>query len=100
MSLIGEGSFGQVFKNGNHVVKKIKLIDANEDEPLVYSTIREVAFLKKFKHHNIIQLHDIKLEKDVVHIYLEHGGITLTKWMMRIIQQKSLTTKLVFLILM
>jgi serine/threonine protein kinase len=81
MSLIAEGSFGQVFKNGNHVVKKIKLIDANEDEPLVYSTIREVAFLKKFKHHNIIQLHDIKLEKDVVHISLEHGGITLTKWM-------------------
>jgi len=81
MSLIGEGSFGQVFKNGNHVVKKIKLIDTNEDEPLVYSTIREVAFLKKFKHHNIIQLHDIKLEKDIVHISLEHGGITLTKWM-------------------
>ena len=81
MSFIAEGSFGQVFTNGNHVVKKIKLIDTTEDDPIVYSTIREVAFLKKFKHHNIIQLRDIKLEKDIVHISLDHGGITLYKWM-------------------
>lgn len=81
MSLIAEGSFGQVFRSGNHVVKKIKLIDTNDDEPVVYSTLREIAFLKKFNHHNIIRLHDVKLEKDVVHMSLEHGGITLSKWM-------------------
>lgn len=81
MSFIAEGSFGQVFTNGNKVVKKTKLVDENEDEQIVYSTIREIAFLKKFKHPNIINLIDAKIVSDECHIFLEHGGITLSKWM-------------------
>jgi serine/threonine protein kinase len=85
-SLIAKGSFGQVFSHNNYVVKKVQITSEEEDEQIVYSTIREVAFLKKIQHPNIIKFVDVNIQKNekntpVCNIILEHGGISLSKWM-------------------
>jgi serine/threonine protein kinase len=85
-SLIATGSFGEVFSHNDYVVKKVQITSEEEDDQIVYSTIREVAFLRKIEHPNIIKMIDVSIQKDKnnqpeCHIILEHGGISLSKWM-------------------
>ncbi len=82
MDLIGKGTFGKVFAIDEDVVKKVKLVDNNDDdEQVVYSSIREVAFLKKFQHPNIIKLKGANIIKNNCFIEMEHGGTSLSSWM-------------------
>ena len=82
-SLIAKGSFGEVFSHNDYVVKKVQITSEEEDDQIVYSTIREVAFLRKIEHPNIIKMIDVSIQKDKnnqpeCHIILEHGGISLS----------------------
>lgn len=86
MLLVASGSYGKVFKtHDGKIVKRVELINNEvEDEPeLNYTTIRELAFLSKFKHPNIIAKTSYKIRGEIpsnVDIYLENGGITLSQY--------------------
>lgn len=95
IEVVGKGSFGNVtLHNSNQVIKQVKLIE-NEDEndpnsqtQVVYSSIREMAFLSSFKHTNIANLTNYKVNGNNIEIGLENGGVSLAKW-----KQKHSTKK-------
>lgn len=68
MEKIGEGTFGQVYKAcykdefGREkiiAIKKFRYFDKDQ-QGLSITTLRELKFLKKMDHENIVKLRDIK----------------------------------------
>jgi serine/threonine protein kinase len=86
MFLLASGSYGKVFKTyDGKIIKRVELVSNEvENEPeLSYTTIRELAFLSKFKHPNIISKSCCKIKGEIpsnVDIYLHDGGITLSQY--------------------
>lgn len=82
MIYVNKGTFGKVYLKNNTIIKKVKLVKQNDDdETIVFSSIREIAFLKVFKHPNIIELYKQKIVNNEVELYMENGGQTLSNWM-------------------
>lgn len=86
--VIGKGSFGNVYLNSSkEVIKRMKLIentyedDDNSETEIVYSTIREIAFLSYFKHENIANLTFIKRIHNEIDVGMEFGGQSLADLM-------------------
>lgn len=107
--IIGKGSFGNVFLNSfNHVTKNVKLIDRRDiDDPdseteIVYSTIRELAFLSCFRHKNIANLiYKYQHNSNEIDICLWNGGKSLAKLMQTysIKKRASLLTTIAYQVL-
>lgn len=69
ISLIGEGTFGQVFKakdlQSNEVIalKKVRLRTDSEREGFPITALREIKILRQLKHDNIVNLKEIISDK-------------------------------------
>ena len=63
LSLLGAGTYGQVFaardKKSNEIVALKKIRTEGKREGFPYTAIREVRLLKMLKHENIVQLKEI-----------------------------------------
>lgn len=72
-NLLGEGTYGEVFKVRDNVtgeilaMKKMKLHD--EDEGIPSTAIREISVLKELPHRNVVQLRDVFCTKQKVGIF-------------------------------
>ena len=81
--MLGEGSFGKVFKGYNIRNKKdlvaVKLIDMaklNDDPFLLKSLDTEIEIMKMLKSENNLKLYDVFHGKDITYLILElcEGG--------------------------
>lgn len=82
---ITRGSFGKIYTENDNIVKKVNLVtrSSKSNQPHIeYSTIRETAFLKTFKHPNIIKLYEIKKNNNI-ELTMENGGVSLLTWSKR-----------------
>jgi cyclin-dependent kinase 7 len=76
MESIGEGGYGKVYKAYDEVnktyvaLKKSKLTPI--DDGIGFVTLREVKFLKEFKHPNLIKLTDIYAHKKKIYLVFEY----------------------------
>ena len=93
--VVGKGSFGNVYlSSNNEVIKRMKLIEHSHEDDLsseteiVYSTIREIAFLSCFKHENIANLTFIKRIHNEVDVGIEFGGQSLADLMQKYSMKK------------
>ncbi len=72
---IGEGTYSIVFKAQNlnngvyHAVKQIKGNVTKHGIP--YTTLREISVLKSLKHPNIINLQDVEIRDNKLHMYFD-----------------------------
>jgi len=63
--LLGEGTYGKVFKARNRrtgqtvAMKKMKLMEAVQEEGIPSTALREVALLKELNHENIVRLEEV-----------------------------------------
>ena len=73
-SIIGEGTFGQVFKGecvetqATVALKKVRLDREREGFPI--TAIREIKLLKKLSHENIVRLDCVVQAKDLSSFFL------------------------------
>uniref|UniRef100_A0A5B7BXG9 cyclin-dependent kinase n=2 Tax=Davidia involucrata TaxID=16924 RepID=A0A5B7BXG9_DAVIN len=85
IALIGDGSFGVVYKACDHVtgeivaIKSIAFRDADECVPS--SVIREVSLLKELEHDNIIRLLNVLSSERNVSLVFEYLNSDLKKFM-------------------
>ncbi|CAG0917777.1 unnamed protein product [Notodromas monacha] len=67
LSLIGEGTFGQVFKAEDEVTKELvalkKVRLENEKEGFPITAVREIKILRQLNHKNIVNLKEIVTDK-------------------------------------
>ncbi|MCO5577562.1 hypothetical protein L7F22_031393 [Adiantum nelumboides] len=79
LSLVGEGTYGQVFKaraeaSGTLVaLKKIRMESEKDGFPV--TALREIKLLQSLKHVNVVRLHEMMVSKGsfyMVFEYLEH----------------------------
>ena len=69
ISMIGEGTFGQVYKardlKSNEVIalKKVRLRTDNEREGFPITAVREIKILRQLRHENIVNLKEIISDK-------------------------------------
>ena len=74
VSLLGEGSFGRVYKAHdriNHIdVAMKKLKSSNSSDGLMCSTLREISLLKFLNHKNIMSCYDIVYLPEENQLYL------------------------------
>jgi serine/threonine protein kinase len=63
--LLGEGTYGKVYKARNKrsgqtvAMKKMKLMDVAQEEGIPSTALREVALLKELNHENIVRLEEV-----------------------------------------
>lgn len=85
MKLLGEGTYGEVYKVQDKVtneilaMKRMKLHD--EEEGIPSTAIREVSILKELPHKNVVQLRDVFCTKQKVMLVFEFVESDLKKWM-------------------
>ena len=75
---LGQGAFGSVFlvkmnaSGEARVLKEIKLHGLSPKD--VESTQREVSILRKIQHPNIVKFYSSSIERNYLHIIMEHAG--------------------------
>ena len=86
MTILGEGTYGQVYKAHDQekdtlvAIKKVRLED--EDEGMPSTTLREIFALKECDHPHIVQLLDIiyKPLKKQLYLVFEYLPYDLRKY--------------------
>ncbi|KAH8381744.1 hypothetical protein KR093_011519 [Drosophila rubida] len=82
---IGEGTYGIVYKACNNktgkdvALKKIRL--EGETEGVPSTAIREISLLKKLRHKNVVQLHDVVISGNNLYMIFEYVNMDLKKLM-------------------
>ncbi|KAI0457037.1 kinase-like domain-containing protein [Xylaria acuta] len=81
-SVIGSGTYGKVFK-GRHVytkklvaLKRIRMEGERDGFPV--TAMREVKLLQSFKHDNIVELHEVMIERNECYMVFEYLSHDLT----------------------
>ncbi|KAI0442645.1 kinase-like domain-containing protein [Xylaria telfairii] len=81
-SVIGSGTYGKVFK-GKHVytknlvaLKRIRMEGERDGFPV--TAMREVKLLQSFRHPNIVDLHEVMIEKNECYMVFEYLSHDLT----------------------
>jgi cyclin-dependent kinase len=94
LDLVGEGTYGQVYKardtdTGQIVaIKKIRL--ESEDEGIPSTAIREIALLKELQHPNIVRLVNVLHTDKKLTLVFEYLDQDLKKLMDSMAQQGGL----------
>ncbi|KAI1753367.1 kinase-like domain-containing protein [Xylaria castorea] len=81
-SVIGSGTYGKVFK-GRHVytkklvaLKRIRMEGERDGFPV--TAMREVKLLQSFRHDNIVDLHEVMIERNECYMVFEYLSHDLT----------------------
>lgn len=81
-SVVGSGTYGKVFK-GTHVytknlvaLKRIRMEGERDGFPV--TAMREVKLLQSLKHANIVELHEVMIEKNECYMVFEYLSHDLT----------------------
>ncbi|KAI0194614.1 Pkinase-domain-containing protein [Astrocystis sublimbata] len=81
-SVIGSGTYGKVFK-GRHAytqklvaLKRIRMEGERDGFPV--TAMREIKLLQSFKHANIVDLHEVMIEKNECYMVFEYLSHDLT----------------------
>jgi len=81
-SVIGSGTYGKVFK-GQHVytkklvaLKRIRMEGERDGFPV--TAMREIKLLQSLRHTNIVQLHEVMIEKNECYMVFEYLSHDLT----------------------
>lgn len=78
---IGEGAFGKVYKSKdieNMMVVAIKRIPLDPENGIPFTAYREIKVLKKYKHKNLVTLHDIRHEEGFIFLVMDYLPYDLT----------------------
>jgi serine/threonine protein kinase len=85
--LLGEGTYGKVFKARNKrsgqtvAMKKMKLLEVAQEEGIPSTALREVALLKELTHENIVRLEEIFCSPKKLVLVFEYVESDLKKYM-------------------
>ncbi|KAI0431831.1 kinase-like domain-containing protein [Xylaria sp. FL1042] len=81
-SVVGSGTYGKVFK-GKHVytrklvaLKRIRMEGERDGFPV--TAMREVKLLQSLRHHNIVELHEVMIERNECYMVFEYLSHDLT----------------------
>ncbi|KAI0552629.1 kinase-like domain-containing protein [Xylaria curta] len=81
-SVIGSGTYGKVFK-GRHVytknlvaLKRIRMEGERDGFPV--TAMREIKLLQSFRHDNIVDLHEVMIERNECYMVFEYLSHDLT----------------------
>ncbi|TDG45849.1 hypothetical protein AWZ03_007704 [Drosophila navojoa] len=83
-SMIGEGTYGAVYKALNRstgeivALKSVKHIPGMEGLP--WTAIREISLLRELKHPNIVALQDVVMSDSSICLILEHHPMSLRQY--------------------
>merc|ERR1719296_675029 len=85
--LLGEGTYGKVFKARNKrsgqtvAMKKMKLLEVAQEEGIPSTALREVALLKELTHENIVRLEEVFCSPKKLVLVFEYVESDLKKYM-------------------
>lgn len=82
---IGEGAFGKVYKSKDIekvMVVAIKRIPVDSENGIPFTAYREIKVLKRFKHKNLVTLHDVRYEEGFIFLVMDYLPYDLTGLLM------------------
>ena len=83
--LIGQGTYGKVYKSKNTktgevvAIKKVQMSSLKEGIPC--TTLREISILKQLKHRNIVDLKEVKSDENQIIMVFEYCKYDLKRYM-------------------
>ena len=96
LGVVGEGAYGVVLKcrlkDTGEIVAIKKFKEAEEDEVVRKTTIREVKILRMMKHENIVQLKEAFRRQGKLYLVFEY----VEKNLLEILEEKSTGLEVIF----
>lgn len=81
--LLGYGTYGNIWRiSETEIAKESMLFDIDNDDNVLLegNTVRELCFLKTFKHCSFRSLTNYEIDGNKIIMYLPDAGITLEDW--------------------